>query len=134
MNSSPFICVKGASEAVALYQEAFGLTIGMTDLWDDGLYRHVSLMSGETEIISLNEDRYNNHYDIADKSKLPFFAINVAPLGTREAVDHAYNVLSAEARVNENPNGPESPDWDNEGSEYWFSLVDKFGVYWGVGK
>ena len=91
-------------------------------------------MSGETEIISLNEDRYNNHYDIADKSKLPFFAINVAPLGTREAVDHAYSVLSAEARVNENPNGPESPDWDNEGNKYWFSLVDKFGVYWGVGK
>ena len=134
MKSSPFICVKDANEAVSLYQEAFGLTVGMTDLWEDGTYRHVSLMHGETEIISLNEDRNGSHHDISDKSKLPFFAINVAPLGTKEAVDRAYKVLSAEARVNENPNGPESPDWDYDETEYWFSLVDKFGVYWGVGK
>ena len=36
--------------------------------------------------------------------------------------------------MNDSPNGPAVPFWDEEeGNEYWFSLVDKFGVHWGVG-
>jgi len=134
MKAVPQIYIKGSVEAAAFYQKAFGLTIGMTDMWDDGTYRHVSLMSGETEILAIGEDGDNRQSDVADRSKPPIMAINVSPLGTREAVDHAYSVLSNEARVNESPNGPAVPDWDDEGNEYWFSLVDKFGVYWGVGK
>ena len=61
-------------------------------------------------------------------------AFNVSGLASKEAVDYAYSILSVGFRINDSPNGPATPFWDKEGNEYWFSLVDKFGVYWGVGK
>ena len=134
MKSSPQIYVKGSLEAAALYRNAFALTDGMTALNEDGTYEHVSLMCGETEIIAIAEDRLDLHCDRIVGDKITVMAFNVYELGTREAVDRAYAVLSAEARVNENPDGPACPFWDEEGEEYWFGLVDKFGVYWGVGK
>lgn len=136
MKSTPQIYVKGSLEAVALYQKAFNLTLNpdMTGFNDDGTYEHVSLMSGDVEIIAVAEDSLNMHSGLDVENKIPLMAFNVYQLGTREAVDHAYAILSVEARKNENPDGPACPFWDEEGNEYWFSLVDKFGVYWGVGK
>jgi len=57
---------------------------------------------------------------------------NVWDLGTREAVDHAYTVLSPDARWNENPDGPAAPWWDDEGKVYAFALIDKFGIHWWI--
>ena len=136
MKSCPQIYVKGSLDAVALYKEAFNLTLNpdMTAFNDDGTYEHVSLMSGDNEILAVAEDSLDLHSDIVANNKKPIMAFNVFQLGTKEAVDHAYNVLSAEARINENLDGPVCPYWDEDGNEYWFGLVDKFGVYWGVGK
>ena len=53
MKVAPQIYIKDSVEAAAFYQKAFGLTIGMTDMWGDGTYRHVSLMSGATEILAI---------------------------------------------------------------------------------
>lgn len=130
------IYVRGSLEAVALYQKAFNLTLNpdMTSFNSEGSYEHVSLMSGENDILAVAEDIYRQHGDEVVGMKRPIMAFNVYELGTREAVDHAYAVLSAEARHNDNPDGPECPFWDEDGNEYWFALVDKFGVYWGVGK
>jgi len=136
MKSTPQIYVKGSLEAAALYQKAFNLTPdpNMTGFNEDGTYEHVSLMSGDTEIIAVAEDSLGLHSDKVVRDKIPVMAFNVSKLGTKEAVDHAYTVLSAEARINNNPNGPECPSWDADENEYWFGLVDKFGVCWGVGK
>ena len=131
------IYVKGSVEAVALYQRAFGLTIDpdMRHMADDGVtYIHASLMSGENDIIAVGEDFENRCNHETANNKPPLMAFNVYDLGTREAVDHAYYVLSEEARINLSPNGPACPFWDEEGNEYWFDLVDKFGVHWSVGK
>ena len=136
MKSSPQIYVKNSLNAVVLYQKAFNLTLNpdMTAFNDDSTYEHVSLMSGNNEILAVAEDSHNLHNDMVADNKVPIMAFNVYQLGTREAVDHAFTVLSAEARINENPNGPSCPFWCEDGNEYWFGLVDKFGVYWGVGK
>lgn len=137
MRSGCQIYVKGSAEAVALYQKAFNLTIDpdMKHMADDGItYIHASLVSGKNEIIAVGEDTANwCDHETADQ-KCPLMAFNVCDLGTREAVDHAYSVLSEEARINFSPNGPACPFWDEDGNEYGFDLVDKFGVRWGVGK
>jgi hypothetical protein len=136
MKSGCQIYVKGSLEAVKLYVEAFNLTLNpdMTGFNEDGTYEHVSLMSGENEILAVAENSNDLHSGEILGNKIPIMAFNAYGLGTREAVDHAYAVLSAEARFNENPEGPACPFWDRDGTEYWFSLVDKYGVYWGVGK
>jgi uncharacterized glyoxalase superfamily protein PhnB len=136
MKSTPQVYLKGSLEAVALYQKAFNLTLNpdMTAFNKDGTYEHVSLMFGDVEIIAVAEDSLDLHSDEVMGNKIPVMAFNISNLGTREAVDHAYEVLSAEARINENLEGPACPFWDEDGNQYWFSLVDKFGVYWGVGR
>ena len=101
----------------------------MTCFNADGTYEHVSLMSGENEIIYVAEDTLGLCHT---ETKRPVMAFNACSLGTKEAVDHAYAVLSAEARINESPNGPTVAGWDNTGTVYGFSVVDKFGVYWWI--
>jgi len=125
------VYVKGSLEAAEIYCKAFNLTLNpdMTFFNENGTYEHVSLMFGETEVLAVAEDVTNKI--INTKSVMAF---NFYDLGSREAVDHAFSVLNVDALFNENPNGPKSPFWDSENNEYWFSLVDKFGVYWGVGK
>ena len=128
MKIAPQIYIKGSVVAAAFYQKAFGLTIGMTDMWDDGTYRHVSLMSGDTEILAIGEDTDNMlYYKKGDKEPI---SINIWELGTNEAVDHAFVVLSEDACII--PNAPGSPDWDTEGGHYAFGVIDKYGVNWGV--
>ena len=87
-------------------------------------------MSGKNEILAAAENSKEMHCDEIVGNKIPIMAFNVYELGTRETVDHAYALLSAEARINENMDGPACPFWDEEGNEYWFGLADKFGVYW----
>jgi PhnB protein len=137
MKSGCQVYVKGSAEAVALYQKAFNLVLNpdMIHMMDDGVtYIHASLMSGENEIVAVGEDIENWCNHETTNNKCPLMAFNVYELGTREAVDYAYSVLSEEARINNSPNGPSCPFWDEDGNEYWFDLVDKFGVRWGVGK
>ena len=67
MKATPQIYVKGSDEAAVFYQEAFGLNFGMTSQNPDGTYEHVSLMSGENEILAIGEDSKNMHGDTGDK-------------------------------------------------------------------
>ena len=64
MNATPQIYIKNSDKAVPFYQEAFGLTIGMTAQNSDGTYEHISLMSGKNEILAIGEDKDNIHADI----------------------------------------------------------------------
>lgn len=122
------IYVKGSAEAVSFYQKAFKWTIGMNFKNADGSYAHASLMSGDREMLAVAEDALGkNRTDIQD-NKWPIMSFNCYGLSSREAVDQAYHILSKDARVTSNPDGPSSVPWN----EYCFSLVDKFGVYWWV--
>ena len=131
MQSTCQIYVKGSVEATAFYQQAFNLTFGMTALNEDGTYEHVSLMYGDKEFLAIAED-VNDMHGYAAESKWPIMAFNVYPLESREAVDRVYKILSEGALLNENPDGPAVPWWDDSAEFYGFSLVDKFGVNWGV--
>lgn len=130
MKSGCQIYVKGSVEAVAFYQKVFNLTLGMHGFQKDGTYEHASLMNGDYEVLAVAEDSLDLCNDEVVGNKWPIMAFNVYSLGSREAVDHAYAMLSVDARATENPDGPEPPFWDENG--YGFSLVDKFGVQWGV--
>ena len=126
------VYVKGSVEAFELYKDALRLTTGMYCLNEDGTLEHADLKDGDNAIIAIAEDSLHLHSDrIADgKQSVMFF--NVWDLGTREAVDHAYTVLSPDARWNENPDGPAAPWWDDEGKVYAFALIDKFGIHWWI--
>jgi len=134
MKASPQVYVKNSLEAAELYKNALNLTPDpeMTGYNEDGTYEHVSLMFGDTEVVAVAEDSLDLHDDKLAQNKRPVMSFNVSQLGTREAVDHAFAVLSKEARINDNPNGPESPFWDDDGVVYGFSLLDKFGVHWWI--
>ena len=120
------IYVKDSIEAVAFYKRALNLTLGMTALNEDGTYEHASLMSGEDVILCVAESHATSPE--IQEGKLPVMSFNCFDLGSREAVDQAYNVLSMGARSIETPDGPVSWPWN----EYCFDLVDKFGVHWWI--
>lgn len=126
------IYVKGSVEAFELYKNALRLTTGMYCLNKDGTLEHADLRYGDKEIIAVAEDTSNLHSGKLADGKQSIMFFNVWDLGTREAVDHAYAVLSAGACWNENPDGPSTPLWDDEGKGYAFALVDKFGVHWWI--
>ena len=134
MKSGCQIYVKGSLEAAELYKEAFNLTPDpeMTHYNEEGSYAHISLMFGENEIIAIAEGSDSFCCDVILKDRCPVMAFNVVGLGTREAIDHAYAVLSKDARHNNNLDGPNIACWDDTGTVYSFNLVDKFGVHWGV--
>ena len=129
MKIAPQLYIKGSVEAAAFYQKAFGLTIGMTDMNNDGTYKHVSLMSGETEILAIGEYPDNISYYDGTSDKEPI-SINIWEPGTNEAVDCAFTVLREGAyRIDDKPG---SPEWDKECGNYAFGAIDKYGVNWGV--
>ena len=92
---------------------------------DDGTYAHASLMSGENEILAIAEDKKYKKPSVENGNGMSF---NCYGLGTREAVQRAFDVLSEGALRNDNPNGPGALPW----SDFCFYLTDKFGVYWWV--
>jgi len=129
MKVCPQLYIRGSVDAAAFYQAAFGLVIGMTDMNPDGTYKHVSLLSGDTEILAIGENPENTCYYDAAKRKDPI-SINLWELGSNEAVDRAFAVLSTGAhRIDA---APGTPEWADEGEFYAFSVIDKYGVNWWV--
>ena len=126
------VYVKGSVEAFELYMDAFQLATGMYCLNDDGTLEHADLTDGTNPIIAVAEDSLDLHSATIAGGKQSAMVFNVWKLGSREAIGHAYAKLSAEARWNANPNGPDTAAWDDTGTVYSFSLVDKFGVHWWV--
>lgn len=96
MKTAALINVKGSVEAVAFYMKALDLKINpdMVDMFDDGTYKHISLVSCYTEIIATSEDNHNTHDNKTANGKLPMVTIGVWDLGSKEAVDHAYAIIS----------------------------------------
>jgi uncharacterized glyoxalase superfamily protein PhnB len=123
------LVIEGTKEAAEAYCKAFGMTMGFSVMHGDGTYAHLSLMRGETEVLSMTERR---HAIDGEQAKLPYDAQpGTAGFGvyglTKEAVYSAYDVLKDGAKkiVDE----PQSCPW----LELYFIVVDRFGVGWQVG-
>lgn len=107
--------VKDSQKAVALYQEAFSLTLGYHVLNADGSFYHSELYRGDEEILSVVESKTGG---------APNHIVQVCvPLESEEAVRHAFAVLSAHGTV-EMPVGP--LPW----SPCAAMVLDEFGVWW----
>jgi len=123
------LVLEGTVEAAEMYENAFGLTKGLTVKHDDGTYAHLSLMDGEAEILSMTERHYaagEEELDLPYEARPGTAGFGVYGL-TKEAVYAAYEVLSKGAKkiIDE----PKSCPW----LELFFILEDKFGVGWQVG-
>jgi len=119
--------IKGTVEAAETYMAAFNLTMGLTVKHDDGTYAHLSLMSGDLEVLSLTESTHP-----ASKTQVSHDVVSgIANIGlyglTKEEVCKAYEVLKKDA-INI-ADEPQSVPW----LELYFILTDKFGVGWQVG-
>ena len=110
------IYVKNSPKAIALYQSAFGLELGYHVLNKDGTYFHAEL------------HRNGNSFCSVVEAKQDTYAINhPIELGvnfdTRDELEHAFTLLSAEGNVNmEIGELPWSP--------CAAIVIDCFGVKW----
>ncbi len=104
----------GSVEAVKLYMDAFGLTLGYYVLNDDGGYFHSELMRGAEEILSVVEAKR----DVQESPVQLGFTFD-----TREALERAYNLLKDGGIVNMEIG--ELP-WSPCAAE----VTDRFGVNW----
>ncbi len=107
--------VKNSVEAVALYQQAFGLTLGYHVRNADGSFFHSELCQGETQILSVVEAKRENPQDSL---------VEVGMVLDSEAeVRKAFELLSVGGVV-DTPVGP--LPW----SPCAATLTDRFGVWW----
>lgn len=118
------IYVKNSKEAVALYCEVFGLTLGYHVLDEDGNYFHSELMNGEQPFLAVAE---------ANESNLPN-GINMAytnpvELGftaeSMEDFDRVFALLKEDGKIIMEP--CELP-W----SPMSATVMDKYGIRWYV--
>ena len=107
--------VKDSAAAVALYQEAFGLTLGYHVLNADGSFYHSELYRGEKEILSVVESGDGSAEDRVVQVGMV--------LDTEAEVRRAYALLCEGGTV-DIPLGP--LPW----SPCAVSLTDRFGVWW----
>jgi uncharacterized glyoxalase superfamily protein PhnB len=123
--------VRGSIEAVEFYKKAFNASLGFYEYFADGTpedgYQHASIMVGDTEILALCE----NECYTTNVAGHPVMQFLLNGFETKGAVLQAYEVLSDGAIANENPNGPAAVPWDE--NAYYFSIVDKYNIWWGIG-
>jgi uncharacterized glyoxalase superfamily protein PhnB len=116
--------VKNSYEAVELYKEAFGLTLGYHVNSEDGSYFHAELMRGEEDVIAISE--FGNYVEPRHLADVPIarhtteLGLN---LGSEEAVKKAFSILSEGGTVIA-PMG--SVPWNACTAQ----VVDKYGVGW----
>lgn len=111
------VYLKGSSEAVELYQKAFGATLGYHVQNPDHTYMHAEILMNEQHIISISE---SNDWIHAGNNMQ--FCINFGS-EKEEALKNAYEVLKEDGQILY-PIGP--CDW----STCMADVVDKFGVRW----
>lgn len=119
--------VKNSGEAVEFYKEAFGLTLGYHEKYDNGNYFHASLSKYGNEIFCVSEEIDNDDF-IACKElvlidkKRPIMTYGL-DFDNEEEVKKAFNMLSESGRI---LMPLTSVPWTPCGGE----VVDKYGVDW----
>ncbi len=135
------VYVKGSAEAVALYQRAFGVTLGYHVLNEDGSFFHSELMSDEDFFLAVSEatttvpegyappEHYGRLLSDLERSKavgragiIPTMQFG-AEFPDESGVLNAFEVLKPGAQIT-------MPVGRLPWSDCCASLIDKFGVNW----
>ncbi|KAB8145746.1 VOC family protein [Chloroflexia bacterium SDU3-3] len=117
--------LRDSAKAVALYQRAFGATLGHHVYSPDGTFMHAELYVDGTLLLAVSEAN-NTHaqQDMARYSATTYPAMNFCvTLESEQAVRHAYAALAEGANILY-PLGP--LPW----SACCANVVDRFGVFW----
>jgi len=139
MNLGATLYVKDSNGAVELYKKAFGLTLGYNlsyedtegmkayglDVADDYVpykgYFHADMVKNDKVVFSISGEMDAN----VDGSALGFYQKEIQlsiGLDSMEAVQHAFDVLSEEGRVECEP----APAADI----HYGSVIDKYNIWW----
>ncbi|MCL1823839.1 MAG: VOC family protein [Oscillospiraceae bacterium] len=113
----------GSIEAVEMYRRAFGAEISFEVKNDDGTYLHCELSVDGQHFISVSEAGDNCEKETVYPWRT--MAFNVHDMGSKEAVDNAFAVLSENGTIIDDV-GP--CDWN----EYCANVIDKFGAFWWI--
>src|SRR5574344_1748284 len=107
--------VKGSREAVDFYKHVFDAELGYNYPNEDGSYMHAEIVKDQKTILAVGETD-----EWTDCGHAMQFGVN---LGSIEAVQHAYEILSQDAEVLYEI----APSFYNE---MMFDLVDRYGIRW----
>lgn len=119
------LSVKNSVEAVAFYQEAFGMTLGFHGRNPDGSYGHAELEKDGKYIFEVAESDNEANQELVDRMKAspyPIMSYNI-DFSTEDEIRKAYGMLAEDGHVIR-PLGP--LPW----SPLAANVVDKYGVYW----
>lgn len=118
--------IQNTPQAIPLYLDAFGLTLGYNEKFPDGTYLHAALLKDGEEIFCVSESRNDAFVRMMRSSSLQesrptmSYSLNFA---SDAEVKHAFSRLCEGGTVMM-PVG--SLPWSTCCAE----VVDKFGVYW----
>ncbi|GFZ29996.1 hypothetical protein CSC2_05220 [Clostridium zeae] len=118
--------IKNTVEAVEFYKEAFGMTLGYNEKFQDGTYIHAVLLRDGQEVFAVSESRNDDFVNamlsssLKDSRPTMSYGIN---FDNEDEVRKAYSMLVEGGKVLF-PLG--SLPW----SSCCADVVDKYGVYW----
>ncbi len=120
------VYVKNSFEAAELYCKAFGAEITFAIKNDDNTaYVHCELSVNGEGFLALGEAANPCDIDIVHKYKWETMTFNVFEMGTEEAVDNAFSVLSNGGIVLQ-------PIHEVPWSKRCATVMDQYGVCWWI--
>ena len=120
------VYVKDSFAAAEIYCKAFGAEITREFINEDNTaYEHCELSVNGEGFLALAEAKNPCDISIVHKNKWETMTFNVFKMGTIEAVDNAFRVLSDGGVVLE-------PIHELPWSKYCATIIDKFGVCWWI--
>jgi PhnB protein len=118
--------IKNTVEAVEFYKEAFGMTLGYNEKFQDGTYIHAVLLRDGHEVFAVSESRNDDFVNAMLSSSLkesrPTMSYGIN-FDNEDEVRKAYSMLVEGGKVLF-PLG--SLPW----SSCCADVVDKYGIYW----
>ncbi len=118
--------IKNTVEAVEFYKEAFGMTLGYNEKFQDGTYMHAVLLRDGHEVFDVSESQNDDFVNVMLSSSLnesrPTMSYGIN-FDNEDEVRKAYSMLIEGGKVLF-PLG--SLPW----SPCCADVVDKYGVYW----
>ena len=120
------VYVKNSLEAAEFYCDAFGAEITFQIKDPEGAaYEHCELSVGGEGFLALSEAANPCDVALVHKLKWETMTFNVFEMGTKEAVSHAFEVLSQGGVV---LHPLEALPWN----EYNATVIDKYGICWWI--
>jgi PhnB protein len=118
--------IRNTIEAVALYQQAFGLTLGYHEKFEDGTYMHATFCEGSEEVFAISECRNDAFVELMLKANLktarPAMSYGLT-LESAQAVEKAFELLKVGGNIMM-PLG--TLPW----SACCAEVIDRYGIYW----